>query len=154
MARVLGGQKPRQVFLKKSLGTKDRKEASVRAKITQVGFDQVLRRASDLTAPRNVQPNKRQSLNSAEIVRMAEAFFSQLLAEGGGSVEELLSSALSSGSGATTSPTSCFLIGCAALWRGDHLRRERRKNKRRNTCEYRVIRPGQRARGIASVAPV
>jgi hypothetical protein len=81
VARVLGGQKFRQVFLKKSLGTKDRKEASVRAKIIQVGFDQVLKRASNLTAPQNVQPKKRQGLNSAEIVRMAEVFFSRLLAE-------------------------------------------------------------------------
>ena len=81
VARVLGSEKPRQVFLKKSLGTKVLKEASVRAKIIQVGFDQVLKRASDLTAPRNVLPNKRQSLNSAEIVRMAEAFLGQLLAE-------------------------------------------------------------------------
>src|SRR5215475_13739520 len=81
VARVLGSNKPRQVFLKKSLGTKVPKEASIRSKIIQVGFDQILKRASDLIAPQDVPPTNRQSLNSAEIVRMAETFFGQLLAE-------------------------------------------------------------------------
>ena len=81
VARVLGFNRPRQVFLKKSLGTKVLKEASIRSKIIQVGFDQILKRAADLVAPQDASPTKRQSLNSAEIVRMAETFFGQLLAE-------------------------------------------------------------------------
>ncbi len=81
VARVLGSNKPRQVFLKKSLGTKVLKEASIRSKIIQVGFDQILKRASDLVAPQDARPAKRQSLNSAEIERMAETFFARLLAE-------------------------------------------------------------------------
>ena len=43
VARVLGCKKPRQVFLKKSLGTKVLKAANVRAKPVLAGFDRIIR---------------------------------------------------------------------------------------------------------------
>jgi integrase len=81
VARVRGSKKPRQVFLKKSLGTKVLKEANVRAKPVLAGFDQILKRASELVAAQNApKPPKRQSLNAAEIERMTEHFFAKMLA--------------------------------------------------------------------------
>src|SRR6516165_9031867 len=80
VARVLGSNKPRQVFLKKSLGTKVLKDANVRAKPVQVWFDEILKRASEIVAPAP-KPQKRQSLNPAEIARMTEAFFGKMLAD-------------------------------------------------------------------------
>jgi hypothetical protein len=82
VARVLNNGKRKQVFLKKSLGTKILKEANVRAKPVQMGFDQIIRRATELVAAKSApKPTKRQSLNPAEITRMTEAFFGKLLAE-------------------------------------------------------------------------
>ena len=81
VARVLGNNKPRQVNLKKSLGTKSLAEANVRAKPVLAGFDQILKRATEVVAAQNApRPPKRQSLNPAEIARMTEAFFGKMLA--------------------------------------------------------------------------
>jgi hypothetical protein len=82
VALVLGSNKPRQVFLKKSLGTKVLKDANVRAKPVLAGFDQILKRASELVATRNApKPPQRQSLNAAEMTRMTEAFYAKMLAD-------------------------------------------------------------------------
>lgn len=81
VARVLGNNKPRQVNLKKSLGTKSLAEANVRAKPVLAGFDQILKRATEVVAAQNAPRSpKRQSLNPAEIARMTEAFFGKMLA--------------------------------------------------------------------------
>jgi integrase len=81
VARVIGSNKKRQVFLKKSLGTKVLKDANVRAKPVQAGFDQILKRATELVTAKNApKPPKRQSLNPAEMARMTEAFFGKMLA--------------------------------------------------------------------------
>jgi integrase len=80
VARVLGGGKPKQAYLKKSLGTKDLRTANVRAKPVQMEFDRVLREAAALAAPKIKQP-LRSSLNAAEITRMAEALYGKLLAD-------------------------------------------------------------------------
>lgn len=48
VARNLGNGKPRQVYLKKSLCTKDVRTANVRAKPVQAGFDRILREAAAL----------------------------------------------------------------------------------------------------------
>jgi integrase len=82
VARVLGSKKPRQVFLKKSLGTKVLKDANVRAKPVLASFDQILKRASDLVAATNgSKPPKRENLNHTEITRMTEVYFGQTLAD-------------------------------------------------------------------------
>jgi len=82
VARVLGSNKPRQVFLKKSLGTKVLKDANVRAKPVLAGFDQIIKRASEIADARNApKPPKRQSLNEAEIARMTEVFYAKMLAD-------------------------------------------------------------------------
>jgi len=80
VARVLGQGKDRQVFLKKSLGTKDLKTANVRAKSVLTGFDLIIHKATALGAPQPV-PVPRTSLNAAEIARMSEALFGKMLAD-------------------------------------------------------------------------
>ncbi|MGM4919556.1 DUF6538 domain-containing protein [Tardiphaga sp. 813_E8_N1_3] len=80
VARVLGGGKPKQAYLKKSLGTKDLRAANVRAKPVQMEFDRVLREAAALAAPK-VKPPVRSNLNAAEIARMSEALYGKLLAD-------------------------------------------------------------------------
>jgi hypothetical protein len=52
VARVLGSERDRQVFLKKSLGTKSLKEANVAAKLVLVGFDRTLADAEALLKER------------------------------------------------------------------------------------------------------
>src|SRR5262245_1643505 len=76
-ATVLGVPKRRQSWLKKSLGTKDLREANVRAKPVLMDFDRVLSRAEALIADKPV----RASLTQAEIERMAELHYATLLAE-------------------------------------------------------------------------
>jgi integrase len=82
VARVLNNGKRKQVFLKKSLGTKILKEANFRAKPVQMSFDQTLRRAAEFVAAKSAPPKttKRQSLNPAEITRIAEALIGRWLA--------------------------------------------------------------------------
>jgi integrase len=81
VARVLGSSKPRQVFLKKSLGTKGLKDANVRAKPVLIEFDRIIHRATELIEHRNApKPPQRHSLNATEIARMTEAFYGKMLA--------------------------------------------------------------------------
>jgi hypothetical protein len=56
VARVLGNGKPRQVFLKKSLGTKEVDEANLAAKHVLAGFDRTLP-ASAAGGPREDHPD-------------------------------------------------------------------------------------------------
>jgi hypothetical protein len=83
VAQVLGNGKARQVFLKKSLGTKDLKAANVRAKSVLAGFDRIIRDATAAIAPSQAPapPAMRSSLNAAEISRMSEALYGKLLAD-------------------------------------------------------------------------
>ena len=76
-ATVLGVSKQRQSWLKKSLGTKDVREANIRAKPVLVEFDRTLARAEALIAERPV----RASLTQAEIERMAELHYARVLAD-------------------------------------------------------------------------
>jgi hypothetical protein len=78
VARVLGGKRRTQVFLKKSLGTKDLKAANVRGKLVLAEFDRTLSEAAALLKP--VAVATRQSLNATEIARMAEYVFAKQLA--------------------------------------------------------------------------
>jgi integrase len=80
VARYLGNGKPKQVYQKKSLGTKDLRTANVRAKPVLAQFDRVLREAAALTTPRAIPP-LRSNLNAAEIARMSEALYGKLLAD-------------------------------------------------------------------------
>jgi hypothetical protein len=81
VARVLGTGKPRQVYLKKSLGTKDLRTANVRAKPVLAGFDRVLRDAAAIVSQAVTPLPLRSSLNAAEIARMSEALYGKLLAD-------------------------------------------------------------------------
>jgi hypothetical protein len=46
VARVLGNGKPKQVYLKRSLGTKELRAANIRAKPVLAGFDRIIRDAA------------------------------------------------------------------------------------------------------------
>src|SRR5260370_18234613 len=70
VARVLGTGKPRQVYLKKSLGTKDLRTANVRAKPVQAGFDRVLKEAEAVADPKDTPPLPPR-LNATEIARQS-----------------------------------------------------------------------------------
>jgi len=76
-ATVLGVSKQRQSWLKKSLGTKDVREAKIRAKPVLMEFDRTLARAEALIVERPV----RASLTQAEIDRMAELHYAKVLAD-------------------------------------------------------------------------
>jgi hypothetical protein len=75
VARVLDNGKDRQVYLKKSLGTKDLKEANVRAKPVLAGFDRVLGEAEQLLAARPM----RESLSAIETKRLTEIYYASML---------------------------------------------------------------------------
>ena len=75
-AQMLGVSKTRQSWLKKSLGTKDLREAKIRAKPVLMGFDRTLAAAEALVAERPL----RDTLTQAEIDRMAELHYANLLA--------------------------------------------------------------------------
>lgn len=80
VARVLKSDKPRQVFLKRSLGTKVLKDANTRAKPVLMEFDRALSAAEALVKrPAQAKP-PRTSLNDAEIKRMAEYVYAKALA--------------------------------------------------------------------------
>ncbi|MBR1276535.1 site-specific integrase [Bradyrhizobium sp. AUGA SZCCT0283] len=80
VARVLKSDKPRQVFLKRSLGTKVLKDANTRAKPVLMEFDRTLS-AAEALLKRPTQPKPlRTSLNDAEIKRMAEYVYAKALA--------------------------------------------------------------------------
>lgn len=76
VARVLNSGRDRQVFLKKSLGTKNLKAANVAATHVLGDFDRTLADAEALLKERPVIP----SLTDAQIKRMAEAFYAARLA--------------------------------------------------------------------------
>ncbi|WP_439396476.1 DUF6538 domain-containing protein [Bradyrhizobium sp. PMVTL-01] len=76
VARVLNSGRERQVFLKKSLGTKNLKAANVAATHVLAEFDRTLADAEALLKERPVIP----SLTDAQIRRMAEAFYAGRLA--------------------------------------------------------------------------
>ncbi|HEX3937039.1 MAG TPA: DUF6538 domain-containing protein [Xanthobacteraceae bacterium] len=76
VARALGNDKARQVWLKRSLGTKDLETANKRAKAVLIKFDRTLERAEALAAPRPL----RTSLSAVEIKRMAEYHYARKLA--------------------------------------------------------------------------
>lgn len=82
VARVLGSKKQTQVYLKKSLGTKDRREATRRAPHALADLDRTLREAEALSKQ---QPTKRKAqqlatVNDAEIKRMGEYVYATALA--------------------------------------------------------------------------
>jgi len=77
VADVLGRGKSRQVYLKKSLGTKDLRTANVRAKPVLMEFDRVMRAANALL---DAKPPTRDTLSSAEIERMADYIYTTTLA--------------------------------------------------------------------------
>jgi hypothetical protein len=80
VARVLNSGKSRQVFLKKSLGTKALKEANTRAKPVLMDLDRTLAKAEALlTTPEQPRP-LRTSLSDIEIKRMAEYTYAKALA--------------------------------------------------------------------------
>jgi hypothetical protein len=75
---VLDNGKPRQMWLKRSLGTKDLREANVRAKAVLMTFDQIIARASALASERPL----RTTLTDVEIKRIAEYLYAHELHEG------------------------------------------------------------------------
>jgi hypothetical protein len=79
---VLGSKKQTQKYLKKSLGTKDRREANRRATHALADLDRTLREAEALTRQQPSKPTAppRTTLNDAEIQRMAEYAYAKTLA--------------------------------------------------------------------------
>ena len=63
VARVLGGKKAAQVFLKRSLGTKDRREANRRATHVLADLDRILKEAEALTKQPTPKTPLRANLN-------------------------------------------------------------------------------------------
>lgn len=80
VARVLGRGKSRQAHLKKSLGTKDLRQANIRAKPVLAGFDRTIAEATALMAKGAAEPLLRTNLNETEIARMAEHVYATALA--------------------------------------------------------------------------
>lgn len=76
VAQVLGNGKAKQVWLKKSLGTKVVGEANVRAKPVQMHFDRIIADAEALLKARPL----RTSLSAVEIRRIAEYYYANRLA--------------------------------------------------------------------------
>jgi hypothetical protein len=77
VARVLGTDKARRVFLKKSLGTKNRKEAQAAAPHVLADFGRIIGQAEALLKEQPVVT----VLSDAQIKRMAESYYATLLAE-------------------------------------------------------------------------
>jgi len=75
VARVLNSDKPKQVFLKKSLGTKVLKEANVAATYVLADFNRTLASAEALLKERPVIS----SLTDAQIKRMSERYYALVL---------------------------------------------------------------------------
>jgi hypothetical protein len=80
VARILGGKKPAQVYLKKSLATKDRREATRRAPHALADIDRTLREAAALTTRPEAKAVLRSTLTDTEIKRMAEYVYAKALA--------------------------------------------------------------------------
>lgn len=77
VARVLDADEPRRVFLKKSLGTKNLKEATAAAPHVLAGFGRIIGQAEALLKEQPVVT----VLTDAQIKRMAESYYATLLAE-------------------------------------------------------------------------
>jgi hypothetical protein len=75
-ARVTMSTRPRLVFLKRSLGTRDRKQANISIKPVLIDFDRIIREAEALEKSK---PPTRSTLTAAEISRMAEYVYAKLL---------------------------------------------------------------------------
>ena len=76
VARVLDNGKSKQVWLKRSLGTKVLTEANVRGKPVQMEFDRIIAEAEAQLKERPI----RTSLTEIEIKRIAEYFYAHELA--------------------------------------------------------------------------
>jgi hypothetical protein len=76
VALVLNSGRDRQVFLKKSLGTKSVKDANVAAKHVLADFDRTLADAETSLKERPVIP----SVTDAQIKRMAESYYANMMA--------------------------------------------------------------------------
>ena len=72
-AEFLGNGKSRQIFLKRTLDTKDLREANIRAKPVLIEFDRILAQAEALTVQRPV----RITLEKREIDQIANYFFAR-----------------------------------------------------------------------------
>ncbi|WP_271583115.1 site-specific integrase [Bradyrhizobium sp. CCBAU 45389] len=81
VARALNNGKAAQKHLKKSLGTKDTREANIRAKPVLAEFDRIIAKAKASLAATTVPIVKRSSLNDTEIKRMAEWVYAEALKE-------------------------------------------------------------------------
>jgi hypothetical protein len=75
-AEVLGNGKSRQVFLKRTLDTKDLRQANIRAKPVLIEFDRILAQAETLTVQRPV----RTTLEKCEIELITNYFYAHQLA--------------------------------------------------------------------------
>ncbi|MCK1477399.1 site-specific integrase [Bradyrhizobium sp. 197] len=80
VARELNNGKTVQKNLRRSLGTKDIREANIRAKPVLADFDQIIAKAKARLAATTVPMVKRTSLNDTEIKRMAEWVYAKALA--------------------------------------------------------------------------
>jgi hypothetical protein len=77
VAQVLNADKPSLSWLKRSLGTRDSREANILAKPVLMEFDRTLAKAEASLKPRLV----RNTLSQDEIRRMADYYFASRLAE-------------------------------------------------------------------------
>jgi integrase len=75
VARVLDNGKPKQVWLKRTLATKDFAEAKRRVKAVQIEFDRILERAQELLAERPL----RDTLSDTEIKLIADWHYAEML---------------------------------------------------------------------------
>ena len=75
VARVLGNGKPKQVWLKRTLATKDHTEAKRRVKAVQIEFDRILERAQELLAERPL----RDTISEAEVKLIADRHYAEML---------------------------------------------------------------------------
>ena len=75
VARVLGNGKAKQVWLKRSLATKDHSEAKRRVKAVQIEFDRILEHAHELLAARPV----RDTISEAEVRLIADRHYAEML---------------------------------------------------------------------------
>ncbi|MGY4173986.1 DUF6538 domain-containing protein [Bradyrhizobium sp. USDA 4529] len=80
VARELNNGKAAQKHLKRSLGTKDLREANIRAKPVLAEFDRIIAKAKGRLATTTAPAIKRISLNDTEIKRMAEWVYANALA--------------------------------------------------------------------------
>ena len=75
VARVLGNGKRKQVWLKRTLATKDHSEAKRRVKAMQIEFDRILERAQELVAERPL----RETISEAEVKLIADRHYAEML---------------------------------------------------------------------------